>query len=330
MRYLFILLLFVFSSCEKLLLEDLGTADPHANFDYLWNEIDRKYSYFALKGIDWNAIRDEYRSQLSEGMSEEELFTVLAEMMNELRDDHSNLFSPFNISRYNLELQYPSNYRARTVEEFYLPDGRITGSFFHDFLADGEIAYVRYNSFSNPVEESDLNHLMARYADTKGMILDLRNNGGGSILNITSLLRRFASQRTLCGQFITRNGPNHEDFGEPADFYIGTFSGLRYENSLVVLIDRGSYSATTMFAVATKAFPQIVLMGDTTGGGGGLPNGGQLPNGWTYRFSISQLIDLDGNNHAESGVAPDVISAFDWNDLTRDEIIDDAITYLLQ
>lgn len=330
MRYLLMLLLVVFTSCEKLFLEDLGTADPYANFDYLWNELDRKYSYFELKGIDWNSIRTEYRSRLSEGMSEEELFSVLADMMNELRDDHSNLFSPFNISRFNIELQYPSNYRARTIEEFYLPAGRITGSFFHDFLAEGEVAYVRYNSFSNPVTEPVLDHLMQRYADTKGMILDLRSNGGGSILNVTSILRRFAPQRTLCGAFITRNGPNHGDFGAPADFYVGSYPGLRYEHPVVVLIDRGSYSASTMFAEATKAFPHIVLMGDTTGGGGGLPNGGQLPNGWTYRFSISQLIDLNGNNHAESGTAPDVPSAFDWNDLSRDEILDNAISFLLQ
>jgi len=32
----------------------------------------------------------------------------------------------------------------------------------------------------------------------------------------------------------------------------------------------------------------MVLIGDTTGGGWGLPNGGQLPNGWTYRLSITK------------------------------------------
>ena len=63
----------------------------------------------------------------------------------------------------------------------------------------------------------------------------------------------------------------------------------------------------------------------TTGGGGGMPNGGQLPNGWTYRFSISQLLDLDGNNYAEDGVPPDILVSFDWTDLTKDEIIERAI-----
>lgn len=75
----------------------------------------------------------------------------------------------------------------------------------------------------------------------------------------------------------------------------------------------------------TKAFDQIKLVGDTTGGGGGIPNGGELPNGWKYRFSVSQLLDLQGNNYAEAGVPPDVVATFNWNDMTKDEIIDAAV-----
>lgn len=74
----------------------------------------------------------------------------------------------------------------------------------------------------------------------------------------------------------------------------------------------------------------ITLVGDTTGGGGGLPNGGQLPNGWTYRFSITRLFDLGKQNFAESGVSPDVLASFNWSDLTRDEIIDRAIEEINQ
>ena len=36
----------------------------------------------------------------------------------------------------------------------------------------------------------------------------------------------------------------------------------------------------------------------------GLPNGGELPNGWHYRFSITRTIANDGGNY-ENGVSPD-------------------------
>lgn len=319
----------IFSSCEKILFEpDLGSRDPLTNFDYLWEEVDKKYSYFELKNIDWDEVKNTYRSMLTANSTEEELFDVLANMLNELRDDHTNLISPFNVSRYNVVLTGPENYRQRTIAEFYIPDIWLTGAFKHGFLENKEIGYIRYGSFLSEFSDEALDLILNRYQSTKGLILDLRANGGGNIFNIPKILGRFTDTKTLSGYSITRNGPNHNDFSNKENFFITPYSGVKYLKPVIVLIDRGSYSATTFFALATKAFPNITLLGDTTGGGGGLPNGGQLPNGWTYRFSISQLFDLNGNNYAEDGVPADIQAAFDWNDLTKDEILERAILEL--
>src|SRR5690554_231724 len=323
---LLILSVLLFSSCEKMLFKkDLGSIDPLVNFDYLWNEVDQKYSYFELKNINWNQIGSTYRAMLSENSSEEELFSVLAAMLNELRDDHTNLITPFNISSYNVALTGPKNFRARTIEEFYMPNPWRTGALTHDFLSNNEVGYIRYGSFMSEFSDDQMDLVLERYKNTKGIILDLRENGGGSIFNVPKLLGRFVDSKTLVGYSITRNGSAHNEFGDKEEFYITAHDGVKYTKPIIVLIDKGSYSATTFFAVATKAFPNITLMGDATGGGGGLPNGGQLPNGWNYRFSISQLLDLNGNNYAENGVPADINEAFDWSDLTKDEILDKAI-----
>ena len=329
-RILLIFLVLTLASCEKILFEpDLATSDPLENFDYLWSEVDKKYSYFELKNIDWDQVKNTYRPMLSANSSEEELFDVLASMLNELRDDHVNLLAPFNISRYNVALKGPENFRRRTLEEFYIPNAWRTGSLVHDFLSNSEVGYIRYSSFMNNFSNAEMDLVLNRYKNTKGLILDLRENGGGSIFNVAEILGRFAETKTLVGYSITRNGPDHNHFGKREDFYITPTNRVKYLKPVVVLIDRGSYSATTFFAFATKAFPNITLMGDTTGGGGGLPNGGQLPNGWIYRFSISQLLDLNGNNYAEEGVPADVEVAFDWTDLTKDEIIEKAIDEII-
>jgi C-terminal processing protease CtpA/Prc len=326
---IFIISALIFSSCEKVLFKpDLADRDPLANFDYLWNEVDKKYSYFELKNIDWVAVRNKYRPQLTSNSTDPELFEVLSNMLNELRDDHTNLETPFNFSRYDVVLRSPENFRQRTIEEFYLPNIWFTDAFIHDFLDNNEIGYIRYESFSSNFSDQQLDFVLNRYKNTKGIILDLRQNGGGSAFNIPKILGRFTESKTLVAYSITRNGPKHSEFGGRENFYITPYSGDKYLKPVVVLIDRGSYSATTFFALATKAMPNITLIGDTTGGGGGLPNGGQLPNGWTYRFSISQLLDLSGNNYAEDGVAPDIQAAFDWADLTKDEILDRAILEL--
>ncbi|MEX2595648.1 MAG: S41 family peptidase [Salibacteraceae bacterium] len=319
-------------SCEQIIFEENQMSDdPKVNFEYLWNEIDANYSYFELKDLNWNEVYDYYSKKIDARMSEQELFDVLASMMDTLRDDHANLITPFDVSRYNLPLRKNPNYRKRTVEEYYVPNMKITGSFSHGYIKDHEIPYIRYESFANQIDEASLDHIIDMYSGDIFMILDLRENGGGSLENVPLLLERFNINPVPYAYSITRNGPNHDDFSNPEPLYILGNNPIKYKYRLFILLDRGSYSATNFLAVCAKSMHNVFLVGDTTGGGGGLPNGGQLPNGWTYRCSVSQVLDLDGNNHAENGVPPDFLAKFDWNDITKDEVIEKVIelTYTL-
>jgi len=98
----------------------------------------------------------------------------------------------------------------------------------------------------------------------------------------------------------------------------------------MLLTNRGCYSATSFFTLAMKAFPHVVQVGDTTGGGLGSPSGFELPNGWRYRFSVSRTLDPQGNNF-ENGIPPDVPV---WNDPQNeangvDDIMERAIDLII-
>ena len=317
-------------SCEKVLFEeDLATTDAQKNFDYLWNEVNEKYSYFDLKGIDWDAVRTEYSAMISEDMSQDSLFNVLGGMLTELEDDHTNLISNFNISFFGTGFLGQDNFYGRLIQDNYLnQDYYISGPFVHDFIADGEIGYIYFPSFQGTVDETNIDFILERYKDTKGLILDLRENGGGAVIDIFSILSRFVEEKTLTNYSRIKNGPGRNDFSEAEAVYVEPYNGIRYTKPVIMLIDRGTYSAGSFTALATKALPNITLMGDSTGGGLGLPNGGQLPNGWTYRFSITQALTLDKSPDYENGVPPDIEALFDWNDLTTDEVLERAILEL--
>lgn len=326
---LFIAIIFL-ASCENLMFsEDEATTDPFNNFDFLWKEVDQKYSYFDLKEVDWNDIKVKYRSRLYDGMNEDSLFNILGKMLNELKDDHSNLRSPFNLSRYYIMLRKDDNYNDYTVLKYYMKDDRMeTSSFEHCFLEDKQIGYLRYPSFSSSVSSLDI--ILKRYQNTKGLIIDIRENGGGDMMNVPLFLSHFVNKKTLIGYAQTRKGKEHDEFGDFQPLYVDPKNGVQYLNKpVMILIDRGTYSAATFFSLATKAIPNFSLVGDTTGGGGGMPNGGQLPNGWFYRFTVSRILDTNKSNYAEKGIPPTIPVSFNWSDLTKDEIIEKAAAEIL-
>ncbi|WAC10078.1 S41 family peptidase [Dyadobacter pollutisoli] len=321
----------LFFSCESALFDaENESKDPMKNFDYLWTQCDEKYAYFDLKGINWDDVKVRYSAKIYDGMSDDSLFKVLGSMLNELKDDHTNLVSNFNVSSYGVLREGKDNFDWRIVEDNYLPRRFYqSGPFSHDFIANGQIGYIRFPEFSGTVDKKNMDFMLDRYKDTKGLILDLRENGGGAVTDVFELLSRFVETKTLLYYVRLKNGKGHNDFTEPQEAYVEPYDGIRYTKPVAVLVDRGTFSAASFTSLATKALPNVFLVGDTTGGGLGLPNGGQLPNGWTYRFSISQGLTLDKNNSFENGVPADIPASFDWTNLKRDEIIDRAIDELL-
>lgn len=325
--------MFALGACEKIVFEKKAENTPIDNFNYLWLEVNNKYAFFDHKEVIWDSIYVKYADQIYEDMPDTLLFTVMANMLNELRDGHVNLVSPFNISRYDITLLGPVNINQRVITENYIGnDGYITGGFNHNFIKDGQIGYIWYPSFaSSPISEYELDFLLDKYKNTKGLIIDIRQNGGGYVSNVFSLLSRFSNDKKLLYKTQIKSGPYEDNFTDLEDIYTEESSSEIYPGKVAILTDRGSYSASSFFSVCTYAYDNIFLVGDTTGGGLGLPNGGQLPNGWTYRFSITRTIAVDGNNY-ESGVPPDytVILSDDATTTGIDNVIEFAVEKILE
>lgn len=326
---LFLSFPFFLSSCEKAFMEE-STVDktPQKNFEYLWNECDKKYAFMSYKHIDWTSVKAKYAAQVSNSMSNDQLFTVLAQMLNELRDGHVNLISSFNISHFDVSLLGPKGIDERVVKEHYLSSNYYTtGPFMHDFVKDhAAIGYIRLKAFTGTVTDNQMNFMLDRYKDTKGIILDLRANGGGAASDIFKILSHFVSTKTLLYHTSIKSGAGLDDFTTAEDCFIEPSKGTLYLKKVIVLTDRGTYSAGSFTSTATKAIDSMVLLGDTTGGGMGMPNGGQLPNGWTYRFSITRTLDINGNNW-EDGVPPEIPVQFSTSQAVNgiDNIMERAI-----
>ncbi|MEX2592441.1 MAG: S41 family peptidase [Anditalea sp.] len=326
--FIFWLLVF-FCSCEEDFVSPDPVSNPVSNFEYLWEDVQNRYSYFDLKSIDWETIRKDYRPLVKDNMSNQELFDLMADMLYQLKDGHVNLTSDFDRSRnWDWFLGHPSNFNGAIVERNYLGSNyRITGPLRNQVI--DSVLYIYYSSFANTISTDHLEVLMERASTLKGIIIDVRNNGGGNLNNARLLASCFTDQKVAYARERRKTGPEANDF---SDWQMLTFpakKGRRFKGKVVVLSNRACYSATTFFAQMMKALPNVLLLGDQTGGGGGAPSSGELPNGWQYRLSVTQTVNLEGE-HIEMGVPADIAIKMDQRDLVKgkDTLIEAALDIL--
>lgn len=304
---------------------------PRDNFEALWNIVDDHYCFFDYKHIDWDSVYNEYAPRVHDNMNSYDFFDLCSSMLATLEDGHVNLSSGFSSSYYWKWFQdYPVNYDERVIHENYLHfDFFQTSGIVYKKLTEN-IGYVYYESFSSNISDVALDYILSRLSLCDGLIIDVRNNGGGSLSNVETLVARFITQRTLAGYISHKTGSGHNDFSEPYPYYYNPAQGhILYGKPIVVLTNRHTYSAANNFVQVMRMLPQVTIIGDRTGGGGGLPFTYNLPNGWNIRLSASPILDAEGND-TEWGIEPDIDidMAPDASLIGKDAILDNAIDYL--
>lgn len=302
---------------------------PQGNFEALWKIIDEHYCFFDYKaqerGLDWNEVRGRYSNRIDATMSSDQLFEVLSEMLAELQDGHVNLSSTGDFARnWSWKEDFPAN-SADTLYRRYLgTDYKIASGLSYRIL-DDNIGYVRYESFQTPIGEGNLDKMFINLMFCQGLIIDIRDNGGGSLAYAERFAARFFNERTLVGYIQHKTGTGHGDFSAREEQWLDPSSNIRWHKPVCVLTNRGVYSAANDFVCMMKRAPGVTIVGDHTGGGGGLPFSSSLPNGWTVRFSACPTYDADGKD-IEFGMDPDVKVDLTPSDLSRgiDTIIESA------
>ncbi len=322
----------LFNSCVD---ETEYENTPQGNFEALWRIIDERYCFFEYKqheyGLDWNAVYNKYKVRATGGINRDQLFEVLTDMLAELRDGHVNLSTAFDYGRYwTWHEDYPTNF-SDTLQRTYLgTDYRIASGLTYTIL-DDNIGYVYYGSFTNGIGEGNLDEVINHFALCNGLILDIRNNGGGNLTNAGKLAARFCNEKTLVGYEQHKTGKGHNDFSEMEEQYLEPSSNLRWQKKVVVLTNRHVFSAANEFVKYMKCMPTVKTVGNRTGGGAGLPFSDTLPNGWTVRFSACPMYDRNRQS-TEFGIDPDYDINLTYDDFIRgkDTLIEFARKLLVE
>jgi len=188
------------------------------------------------------------------------------------------------------------------------------------YFISENIGYLSFNAF-NPADSEHVLHNLEKVNNSKGLIIDLRGNDGGSIEAMKLLLGRFVTERIKYGIYINRNEHN-EDFIEPI--------GSKYQGKIVLLVDEMSISGAENMAGIIQYFKIGKIIGNQT------PGQMLWGNGYIINDSIALVIPIykfeypNGFNPENNGITPDIEIEQKREDLLKgkDTQLEKAIEYL--
>ncbi|MBC6992649.1 carboxy terminal-processing peptidase [Neolewinella lacunae] len=205
------------------------------------------------------------------------------------------------------------------VRDIVVIDDRFAKSLIVDGPGEGEkIGYINLPSFYADFEHED-GHFSAKDIkleldklkdrDVDGIILDLRNNGGGSLKDVVDMTGFFIPQGPIV-QVAGRGGQK--------EVLRDTDPKVYYDGPLVVLVNQYSASASEILAAALQDYQRAVIVGSTSTFGKGtvqrfidldrtIPGLAEVKPLGTVKLTMQKFYRIDGGSTQLRGVVPDIV-----------------------
>ncbi len=316
-----------------------ASSKPEQLFEKFWKEFDENYALFELKGVDWKKSYAIYRQQVNAKTSDQELIDMFRQMLDPLNDGHINIFqkdkrlykgesknNSFRTEFQGVEKEFWMNVNELLQRQGFpapqakgaLVDGNITKAVPPLYVSrTSEIGYIRFTRFFNQLkgvtgsdadEKKDkeelatlVDQVLREFNSCKGLILDLRDNGGGH--SGYELAGRFINDSALVNyKSIRSNG----QFSPLKEYWVKPSGSVRFTKPIVVLTSDRTASAAEDFVLSLSGFPNIVIVGTSTKGMLSDTYSFELPNKMEVSLSNQLYYDVTKNVLEDKGVSPTV------------------------
>ena len=358
-------------------------------FQSFWNGMNTNYLFWDIDTTNWDRMYTIYKplfdelpyfSQANEAKAEQ----YFQQMTQGLIDSHytlqfmttGNAFNPAEYRRLQQDPQYytdstfPSAVLDSLIPAKYITPGTLvrgtdsvnlegTQTPFTAIsgMINGNILYLYFSSFAisqagnntAPVFNYWSNVIRRNYANLKGVVIDLRGNGGGEIADLDYLVGQMVTSQYTFGYTRYKNGVNRLDYSPWAPAVVKPWTGgsVHVTAPIVVLADHLSVSMSELVTMAIKTLPNGKFIGTRTWGANGpltssiYFDGGQFTvggaawgaSGYMFVYTSSSTFKyLNGDIYEGVGVPPDIYARettaayLNGDDL----VLDAAIKYIGQ
>ena len=175
-----------------------------------------------------------------------------------------------------------------------------------------DIQYIRLSSFISKNASSEIRDILVKSRDKKGYILDLRSNPGGLLSNAVIMSRMFLRPNEVIVSTVDRYGYKET---------VKSSGGKITNKPLVVLINKGSASASEIFSGAMKDNHRATIVGEQSFGKGLVQEINKLPDDAGVNITIQRYLTPSGNDIHKKGITPDVVVKLtDENIKNKDDV----------
>ncbi len=250
-----------------------GPQRRAALFDAVMGWVETRYYDPRMAGLDWPTLKTQARVDAMAAPDDAALYdTVLNPLLARFHSSHFRAIAPF--VPVGMQPAPPPQ-----TEISALPNGS---------------AYIRFDRFDEPSLDQVMTAIDS--AGPHGVVLDLRQNRGGSANQQQRLLSRLLPSNTLYGRNISRAGSE--------SMRTDSFS-KHYSGPVVVLIGPGSASAAEITAATLKSTHRANLVGRTTAGLVLNAVEFPLPDGGRVQVPVADFLTPGGGRIEGIGVTPD-------------------------
>ncbi len=230
---------------------------------------------------------------------------------------HDGESKPEDISIVRNTITVPS------VESWIKSPGEISEISGLTFRATPDrVAYIRLSRFGDHSNEDwgkAVAQIAAAGSGVAGLVVDLRNNPGGYLDGSVFIASEFLKSGIVVSQ-VNSDGSKQD--------YPVMRRGRLLDIPLVVLINKGSASASEIVAGALRDHKRATLVGETSFGKGTVQTPEDLPDGSSVHITTGKWLLPNGDSISQKGIVPDVLVPMEETDATRDAQLARAIELL--
>ncbi|RZJ52016.1 MAG: hypothetical protein EOO44_13100 [Flavobacterium sp.] len=327
----FVLLLFLVFSSNINSQSNKKAKQPEKDFETFWTTFKDNYAFFELKGVNWDETYKKFRPQINNKTSEKDLIAVFEQMVTPLKDGHITISkgddviykakkpSAFKDEFKGIEKElWKTSFTTLENNSF----SKITGSgplFKEENLyysgRNKDIGYIKITRcfanmeslFDDKKEKEDIQLMLTLFdsilnslSDTKGIIIDMRSNGGGHGGDL--LASRLASEKRITHYRSVRQKGDYENFSTQEPIYIQPNNGVQYLKLVVILTNDKTASSAEDFTISLYQQQNVTTIGTNTSGMLSDMFGADLSNNISFTLSNQRYYATDKKLLEDVGV----------------------------